>query len=395
MFSADLLQRLGIHALPRRSDLLKEKAARITGLSDFGPKLFMDAYEILFASMRDEAQLHGIGERIVTDTLLNNLCNRLRIEETRRTHPEIERTSIARPIIILGLPRTGSTFLQRLLAADSVFHHLRFQEALMPAPPPALTPELADRRRAYAQFRCERSERFVPSLNQMHRITPDSPEECYFLLRNAFMHPSYHLIGPIPAYINFLNAHDRTSAYEDYAYQLKILQFGRPHARWVLKGPAHWQHIAILHRLFPDAHFIQTHRHPRAVLRSWIQLYEAILKLHSRFNMPLAERAQISVRALARHVEFLHTFRTENPAAPFHDVHYKDLTRDPLDTARRIYLATGQPWTESSQAALTAFLEHDRRDRKDYTPKNREPVGPTDHEINEHFAAYLARNPGL
>lgn len=391
----NILERLGRRTLPRDPDVLKNRAREITGLSDFGPPLFMEAYRTLHHSLRNEAQLHSAGERMVAETLLNHLCNRLEIEKARKKHPEIAAEKIVRPVVILGLPRTGSTFLQRLIAADPAFQYIQFKEAIRCAPPPGVSPELTADRYARAERFCSYRRKLVPRLDMMHRITPDSPEECYMLLRNTFLHPSFHLIGPVPSYMQLYRNRDMTESYEDYFFQLQMLQYGRPPRRWILKGPAHWFQVHLLPHVFPDITFIQTHRHPRDVISSWVRLFDAALELHSTSRCDLREQARTNTHSFVRHVQKLADFRDQNPARPFCDVLYKDLTKDPMGQIRKIYAAIGQPLSPDSEAALLAFLERDRADRKNHAREPRGRIGPDDDELNREFASYLARHPGL
>src|SRR5688572_6705415 len=108
--AAALAARAGVRS-SLEFDSLLEAARRKAGLDDFGDPSFREPLRMLLRSLEEEAALHPFGRTIMRGRIVGMLANRLRVEALVREHPEIEGISIARPIVIAGLQRTGTTLL--------------------------------------------------------------------------------------------------------------------------------------------------------------------------------------------------------------------------------------------------------------------------------------------
>ncbi len=127
-------------------DELEADAREQTGLSDFGDGYHREGLERLVASMNDEADLTETGELMQRGRLGAHLVARLQVEATYREHPEIEEQQVEGPVFVIGLPRTGTTALSQLVAADPQFRSLRLWESGSPVPPPETATEHTDPR---------------------------------------------------------------------------------------------------------------------------------------------------------------------------------------------------------------------------------------------------------
>ncbi len=176
------------------------------------------------------------------------------------------RSELNSPVIITGLPRSGTTALHRLLALDPVFHAPPLWELLDPFLDSA---DGLRRWRTRAQIGFKN--RLLPDLDQKHFTRADTPEECTLLLANSFASPLFWDLAPLEGYLEWVQAADQRPVYEDYRRQLEILQARHPDRRLLLKAPAHLGNLAVLHEVVPEAHLIQTHRDPTAVFLQPLQ----------------------------------------------------------------------------------------------------------------------------
>ena len=120
-------------------DAILGEAQRRTGLSDFGDPAFRAPFERLLRSLREEARLNAVGRAMQFERNVGLLVNRLRTEEAWRRDPEIADERIERPLVIVGLARTGTTMLHRMMASDPRWLALLWYESRNPAPFPEMT----------------------------------------------------------------------------------------------------------------------------------------------------------------------------------------------------------------------------------------------------------------
>lgn len=277
--------------IPADSFQLLYEARRQTGCMETGDPLFMEAYRRLHTSIMTEARLHAEGRRAVRRMLDGLLINRLCLEHARRQTPAISEERIEKPIFILGMPRTGSTLLQRLLCSIPALRGLRLEQMIMPAPLPHQDAAAFARERIrWVNEYLRHIRRCAPELDQLHHVSAGTVDECYQLLRNSFMHTSFHYLGPLPSYMQWLAAQDGGSSYQDYLFQLQLLQHQEPGGRWVLKSPSHWNTLAAWRATFPDAYVIQTHREMDEVLPSLESLLIASKKLYTNDRVDYEKR---------------------------------------------------------------------------------------------------------
>jgi hypothetical protein len=381
----------GRNPIPRDPMVLMDRARQQTGLSDFGPEVFIEGYKKLHYSLRYEAELHRQGRKETARLLLTLLRNRLLIEGSKKKYPDVSNENILRPVFIVGLPRTGSTFLQRLIAADPAWHHLIFEEAVTPAPPSALSPELAASRREEVEIFCRYIFKHSPQVQLMHAMKPDSPEECYLLMRNNFMSMSFRWFGSIPTYMEWLGRQDKTHCCQEYQYQLKLLQYGRGAKRWILKAPSHWTYLPTLLDTFPDASLMITHRDPKDVLKSWVKLETALKGLYTTQSHIDGNQSSTFGETFRRHMDSLQEVREQRADTTTLDIPYKNFTSNPMETVKAVYEAMDQPLTKDSEEELLKFLEKDDKDRKSRPKLSRKQVNIDEGEVDALFAAYLGR----
>jgi hypothetical protein len=352
-FSDALSQRLW----PLDGAGLRARARRRAGLEDFGDPPIEPALSILTASLEQQANLHPRGRFLMRGHLLGILETRLRLAALWREQPGALAGRIERPVFITGMPRSGSTFLHELLSQDPGNRSPKVWEVMFPVPPPGAGLAGRDGRPRRANARLWWFRRFMRRADQLYPVRAETPHECVAIHSFTLMSEEFVTTCRVPGYEHFLRAMGLRSAYEWQKRFLQHLQWRSPARRWVLKSPDHLYGLEELFSVFPDAFVIQTHRDPCDVLRSSLQLTEA---LHRLFGRPEAAGGlrDREARTLAETMERAIRFRDRRPdlAGRFLDLNYSELTSDPLAAVRRVYRHLDCPLTETAVERMRRLI---------------------------------------
>jgi sulfotransferase family protein len=348
-------------ALPLEPEALMAAASERTGLDHFGDDWFREPLDIVCRAIPVEAGLNAVGRVTAGSSLVNMLANRLRLEDLLRRHPEIEEVPIARPIIIVGLPRTGTTHLHNLLSADPQLRSLPYWESLEPVPE-TIPPPDPDPRIERTAMATGFTDVAMPYFKAMHEMTPEHVHEEVQLqtltLASMLLETQWH----VPTYRDWWKSTDQTPAYRYLRRALQALQWLRGGERWVLKSPQHLEQFGRLMTVFPDATVICTHRDPVSVTVSFATMASYSARLSIDHPDPRAigkywtDRIQDMLTACVRDRDVL-------PAEQSLDVRFDDFMADEWGTVERIYEKADQPFPDSSRAALSAYNDHHRRNR--------------------------------
>lgn len=336
--------------------MIKE-AARLTGYSDFGGEDYRPALQVLLASFAQDLGAHALGAQVFPGGLMQCLVNRAWGVETLRRHPEIADIPIKRPIIITGAFRTGTTLLQRLLAADPQNRAPVLWELQSPVDPPG---------KDSAQFRQQMispAEMFVWLLNQtapeigqlMHPSNSQWPEEDEWLMRSSFMNPTLGWFYYLPSYMAWLEQQDMVPAYRHWRRQLQLILWRIPGKNLVLKNPNHLFALDALAAVVPDALVVHLHRDMREVLPSLCSLMQALHGL----TRPRPDHQSVSVYAthlMDRMISRMLDFRRGPHQLEILDIPYRTLVSDPLAVVRQIYERLGRTVDPRSERAMQGWL---------------------------------------
>jgi len=246
--------------------LLEEAVARAGPCSGEVP--FTDTLELLVSSSLRTGRLNGTGHEVLRKAALRHLRNLLYVQAHLDAHPSSARTPLDEPVVVTGLPRTGTTLLHNLLALDPSNRVLALWEALHPVPPSAGGPSV-ERRRAQAEAWLAAFYAMVPEFRAIHPATATGPEECDALLQNTFASQHFDDMFDAVEYSAWLAEAPLTDEYRHYALQLRVLAAGSgPGTRWALKSPSHLGHLDALLEALPGARVVICHRHPREAVPS-------------------------------------------------------------------------------------------------------------------------------
>ncbi len=341
---------------------LMDQARAETGLDDFGPTDFVERLDVYCTALRDEAGLSALGWFNNHSQLVKLLKNRLLVEDLVRRHPEILDLEIAAPIIVCGLPRTGSTHLHNLMSADPALRSLPYWESLEPVLPESEQPAPGepDPRRARCAVGLDFLHAAMPLFDRMHEMTVDHVHEEIQLLLIDCSTMLMETGTLVPSWSAYYREHDQTSSYRYLRKVLQCLQFLRGGDRWILKSPQHLEQFPVLADVFPDATFVVTHRDPVAVTASMTTMVAYGARMSVAHPDPHAygafwgERLQHMLTACVRD-------RAALPADRSIDVQFGDFMADEAGTVARIYEIAGQPLTAAARAAMDRFVvDHPR-----------------------------------
>jgi hypothetical protein len=347
-----------------REEALLAAARRATGLADFGDDAFRPGLRRFLAALESEARLSPLGRAIARGSALGALSNRLALADWRRRHPEIAAERIERPLVIIGMGRTGTTILHELLACDPRNRVPLTWEVSRPCPPPERELRESDPRIALAERELARTDRLIPDFRRMHPMGARLPQECVTMLVHDFASIQLPLSFRMPSYGHWLlEEADLAPAYRHHRELLQHLQWRSP-GRWVLKSPCHLWHLDALLAEYPDAVLVQTHRDPLKVLASLTSLTCTLRALATTRIDPLEiarEWSQWSALAFERSVQARVSGRVR-PGQVL-DLHFRDFLADPFATLRRVYDFAGLEWSAEAEARMRAHLAANPADK--------------------------------
>lgn len=338
----------------------------------------------------DEAALHPLGRWIAREQLVSHLVTRLRVDALVRARPEILARPLAPPLVVTGMQRTGTTKLQRLLAADPRARALPSWEALEPVPAAALDPRRPDDRVAKAR-RAETALRWMaPSFFAIHPVEHRAPEEEVLLLDPSFRSTTPESIWSVPSFSRWLEGEDMIEAYTELRRLLLILQDQRPGRWWVLKTPHHLEHLDALTTVIPEAKLVWTHRDPLTTVPSFCSMLVHGRRVYSDRVDPRVVGRQWSAK-VARLVERGLAFRDAGGEDRVMDVSYDELLAAPLAVVERIYAFMGELLDERARAAMRGALARQVQHRYGVHRYTMADFGLERDELAARFAPYRAR----
>jgi len=374
-------------------DVVLAEAARRARLSDFGADDFRARLRVWLQAADEDRELGPLGRRTVFENCVRTLVSRLRLEDLVRRHPEILDVELARPIIIAGLPRSGTTHLVNLISADDRLRSLPYWESVEPIPDAgeAAGPDGVDPRLRRARDGYERTRAMLPLLRAMHDMAPEHVHEEIEVQELDFSTYNLEWYAHVPRWRDYYLSHDQTP---HYAYLKKVLQaltWLRGPSRWVLKSPQHLEQLGPLAATFPDATIAITHRDPVAVIQSAITMLAYGARIR-RTRIDLAELAAYWVDRIERLLRACVRDRDALPAARSIDVVFHEFMADDLAMVERIYALAALPMTDAARDRLRRFLaEHPRGKHGRVVYDLAGDFGLDAAALRERFAFYFAK----
>ncbi|AEV72612.1 sulfotransferase family protein [Mycolicibacterium rhodesiae NBB3] len=371
-------------------DELTARASERAALDDFGGDSWREGLQLLVDTCESAPGVNPGGREYVYGQIVDALWNRLRIVDYVRRHPEVTEQAVERPLVVLGLPRTGTSLASYLLDQDPLRRSLLTWEAEDSVPPS--TPETLRtdprclKKKAELDVLAEGLK--AADIPMVHWDEADGPTECVFVQGQDFKSYLWEAFMPTSAYADWLLQADMTSAYSYERMVLQVLQSSAP-GIWSLKMPSHAVHIETLLATFPDVRIVWAHRDPFKSTASFLRLNylsRAVLGADVDVDVILPN----VLRQLSEHIERPLAARQRIGDDRFFDLHYADLIRDPVAVMRSLYKWAGDDLTASTEAAMLDWLRAHPQDRFGVAPYSLEGSGVTRADLEPIFDTYLS-----
>ena len=371
---------------------LHELVAKETGSTDFGPTDYLPGLEVLLQSMDYDPHFSARGRRAAWGQVVGVLKGRAHAIRSMKEHPGFDNRRIVSPVVITGVPRTGTTALHRLMAVDRRFQGLEswLLDSPMPRPPIGTWASYPQFQKTVAAIETQYAA--APQQRAAHFLAAEEVHECCMVLRQSFVSNLWCCAWSAPTYDAWWQCQSEEAAYRHYHRCVQLIGSNEPRTRWLLKNPGHIDNLDLLFAVFPDAKVIQTHRDPAKAVPSLVSL---LMLLHPLMEDGRAEqRGQImmarEVAKWASAVRKAETVRRRHPGQVL-DVIHADFHREPMATLERIYAFIGMDIPDGTRAALAeriALKPELARGEHRYDIAN---YGMTEDQAREPFADYIAR----
>ena len=371
-----------------REDALHEAAQEATGCNDFGDDEYREGLGVLLSSLDEEAQLSATGRHVATQRVVAALSSRLHAERGWRKHPACLLEEIEGPLVIVGLPRTGTTALHHLLARDPANQGIELWLCETPMPRPAREEWRDDPRFCRCRDALQAQFDANPELIAAHEMAADEVDECWRLFHQSFASVTFECTSTLPTYSKWWAQHDMSAAYRRHRDNLKLIGNGTTGRRWVLKDSSHLFAMEALFEVYPHARVIVTHRHP-------VKLIPSVCSLNSRFRAGLDAKpdphalGREQLELWARGIERTMEARRQRAPEQFFDMRFDEFVRNPLGMVRRIYDAFGlelSPAAEREMRSWRAANPRGQHGAHDYTL---EDYGLSASAVEDRFRGYL------
>ena len=368
------------------TDLI-ETAKRRCDLDDFGEGDFFEALSRLLESCQDEARLNLIGKIALKTDVLETLCARLKIGRDRQLYPNITRQEIREPLFIIGLPRSGTSVLHRLLSADPEHRCPLLWEVRSPSPPTGVDEK---RRIQSATQSCKFFNWLVPTFRYVHLVGAEVPQECVSLMTPTFLSDQFDAMYYVPSYRAWFFRQDLRPVYEYHRRFLQHLQFRQAGRRWILKAPTHMFAMPALLSVYPDALFVQTHRTPVDAMASVSSLVTILRSAFSDAVDPFI----VCREAIDYWSETMEKFLSERERLAGNricDIQYDEIRREPIGAVRRIYEYFGWALSHEAERRMRVLVASQTERQSANHRYDLSQFGSSAGEVLSVFATYCQR----
>jgi len=342
----------------------------------------------LLASTEEATDLNANGRARALYNIHDDLRRLKAILDDRARYPEIAEVEIRQPLFILGLPRCGTSLLHALMGSDPQIRTPLMWEVADPSPPPEAATFDTDPR--IARFDDHLRAVLGGDYDQLikgHPIGAKIPQECGSFMTTSFESSNPEMFSRLPRFYEWFKTIDATFRYEIHKMWLQHLGWHNPRKHWVLKIQEHMYKMPALRSVYPDAIFIQPHRDPTTVIASISQLIRVIREPAYDHQDPVA-LGQEFLHLWWDGLKCMMDYRKAHPDLPIHDMRYKDLVADPVNTIRAAYEHFGWDFTEESAAGIRRWLAENPADKHGKRSYSLEEFGLDEAKVNDIYAEY-------
>lgn len=367
---------------------LIDAARRAAGAERFDSESFREGLGVLLADA-NRVNYPEAGLQRFRAAIIGALVTRLKTTAYLEQRPELLERPIERPVFVFGIPRTGTTLLSNLLAADPARRSPLTWEIEDPVPPPT-TATLYNDPRAIARLDQERKLLAArPEMGKYYRNSAIYPNECMFFIQSDFKALIWEGRGKLPNYRDWLfHDADLTSTYRYHKRFLQLLQADAPGV-WNLKQPSHGLWIETILKVYPDARLVWAHRDPIAATGSFCSLMRMGSTAFGLQPDP-AWLAENYPWQAVEHANRIMNSRERLGHDRIIDVHYADIMRDPIPTMRKLYKSLGDDFTAAAEDSMRAWLADNPQGKFGKHEYALEQFGLTADKVRSMFERYLS-----
>lgn len=372
-------------------ELLHEQAASLAGSRDFGSEDYLPGLRILLRSVDSDLRPTPSGVDLAWGNLLNALASRAHAVRGWAEHPQSLRQPIIAPVVVTGVPRTGTTALHKLLFADEQFQGLQHWLTItpLPRPPRSEWPSHPGYQRAREFLKAMFTS--VPEFRAAHDIIVDEIDECLEILRASFVSNRWACTWKAPSYDAWWQTRSERDAYHWYANVLRLIGYGNHGQRWLLKNPGHISTLDLLFEVFPDARVVHMHRSPLYTVPS---ISNNMLLSHRMYEGADADHwaKLLGPREMEK---WAHALRQAMPVRAAHrrqifDVHHSHFVREPMRVVRELYDYFGLRLTPAAEGKMLERIAQQPERRHGEHRYDLRTFGLTKAEIEERYGEYIA-----
>lgn len=377
-------------------ELLQAARERAPGLVNFGDDNYQQALEALTQALNTEAKLSVAGIAMMRERLVGQLVNRLIMEDYFKRFPEIAQIEIEDPLVIVGLPRTGTTMLQRTLAVDPRFYSAAWWETRYPAPLTGEGPQDCANRIAMAKAEVAQMIEAIPQILSIHPMSATLCDEEFMLMEHSFL-CAMDAYADVPSYTAWLDQQDQRPVYTQLKKMLQFLQWQKHQRgeaqgqRWLLKAPQHLHTLEILLSVFPQAQVILTHREPAQTIPSMASMAHTLWQIYSDQPDPRSAGRQWNSR-MARGIHHTMQVREQQDSQRFLDIHFSDTVAKPMEVLEEVYQFAKLPFTEKARADAQQWLSSNGREKRAGHDYSLETFGLSEQQMQSDYALYRSRH---
>ena len=368
-------------------ETLHDAARGETGLSDFGDPNYLENLRWLLECLDTESQLGEEGRASTRATLLNCLKSRLYSVDRIARHPECLGQSIVKPLVIMGLPRTGTTALHKLLAAAPDAQALEYWLGCQPdiRPPRAEWP--AHQGYQAAAETLARIYAHSPEIESIHSMQPGEADECRLLFMQDFLGLTFSSNATIPSYQRWLLGRDMGPSYRRYRDNLRLIGAREPEKRWVLKNSSHLWAMETLVETLPGCCIVQTHRNPVELISSISSL---VFRMR-RISEPKIQKEEVGTQQLELWASILEKNMASRASldVPIFDLHFQTFIEDPMASFEKIYAHFDLAWDPETESQVRAWAEQNPKDQHGPHDYSAREYGLSEARIAERFGDYI------
>jgi hypothetical protein len=379
------LEKLGIPITRIDTQTLYQVAEHNTGLNDFGDTYHREGLEVLLQSIDKDANLHFFGKFITRMVLINYMTQRLLFVEAQKRSPDVFSSKLNAPFFITGIPRSGTTFLHRMIALDTRNAGVPFWRLFRPFP----IPDKKDLRESTARWELKFRRPIYPEMDTKHFIREDQEEECIWMSGLTSHSIVFWVIAPVSSYAEWLFAQDRTKYYQEYSLLLKAQQQIMPEKHLVLKAPDHTPNLDTLLCAIPNAKIIQLHRDPTTCITSLNSLFYSTHRSVTNDTNP-QRLGEVNKKMFSYYLNVNREIRVDKALNDnsVKDIQYTQLVADPIGTVREIYQYFDTLWSDEYEEQLQIFVSQQPKDKHGKHHYKPEQFGQSSQELIDHFAPF-------